>query len=162
MAKKYYSTLKIQQEYVKAVCKDWQEPRDINWIDGKDGEIWLVYHGYAIYRVFRDELAINIKDRKPKMSDSLLDNLNDIVSNGYSLKYIRTELTGDKKELVIFEDESGMEHYIDNKFLNLTNFELSEYSFNIKQKGKVGIVAVINEHNELMAGICEINKGQGA
>lgn len=155
MAKKYYSTLKIQQEWVKAMCKDYYPPKkDFLWFNSDDENMNIAYHGIAIYHLPKLELAINICDVTDEWSGgrTILDNLSNA---SVSLTYKETKLK-DKRALVYFESEDGSMHCIDKKFLDIVNIEVENYRFYCEDSKKQNIVFITTEAGTFIAGIMEV------
>ena len=153
MAKKYYSTLKIQQEWVKAYCKDNKPTNDLLWFNrAKDG-LNIVYHGVAIYYLPQWELAINIYDEKDEFKGGSKI-LEDMAEFDNALTFNRIEVK-DKRELVYFDGADGSKHCLDKKFLDLVNIEIPEWRFYCKDS-KQNIISIVNDMGEIIAGIMEV------
>lgn len=157
---KIYSTLKVQQEMLKAAYNEkqgvvyaWSEAR---WLYDKkyDNDEWLVYKGVAIYRT--DKILLNLTAHFRRMNiDTLLHTLSDAL-NKLEI-YIATVSADNRKDtLMILKDEKGNEHKIDMKFLDLVNLDPFTCQYYIPEVGKNGIVAVRDEDGFLLAGIMEV------
>lgn len=161
---KEYSTLKVQQEMLKAAYNDkqgvvyaWDEAR---WLYDKkyDTDRWFIYKGVALYRSDKTLLNLTIHFKQMKIQE-LLHTLSD-ASNELELKYGAPilQLNSDNKrhEMIILEDEKCNEHKIDKKFLDLVNLDPFTCQYYVPEVGMNGIVAVRDEYGFLLAGIMEV------
>lgn len=157
---KIYSTLKVQQEMLKAVYNEkqgvvyaWSEAR---WLyDNKyDNDEWLVYKGVALYRL--DKSLLNLHVHFTRMN---IDNLLHILSDAYNkldFQYNVPITVDNKHEMIVLVDEKHNNHKIDKKFLDLVNLDPFTCQYYIPEVGKNEIVAVRDADGFLLAGIMEV------
>lgn len=155
---KEYSTLKVQQEMLKAMFKtvDTVGPNSI--LNVKDFTVfsdeecinWVTYKGIAIYRLENQAIEIN---RLPFLR--IGDMLNEI--NEYNKKLEFKCFRVDEQNRLIAHFEAGnVIHKLDNRLMDLVNINMQDYTFYTSSNKKSIIVAVRDADNRLLAGIMEV------
>lgn len=155
---KEYSTLKVQQEMLKAMFKtiDTVGPNSI--LDKKDFTVfsdeecinWVTYKGIAIYRLENQAIEIN---RLPFLR--IGDMLNDINKYNEKLEF-KCFRTDEQNRLIAIFEANDVIHKIDNRLMDLVNINTQDYSFYTSSDNKGIIVTVRDVANRLLAGIMEV------
>ena len=156
--KKEYSTLKVQQEMLKAMFKTDAPVGPNSILDVKDFSVfsdeecinWVTYKGVAIYRLENQAIEIN---RLPFLRiGDMLNEINE-YNNKLEFKYFQAD---DQKRLLAYFEAQNVIHKLDNRLLDLVNINTQDYTFYTSSNKKSIIVAVRDVDNRLVAGIMEV------
>ena len=156
--KKEYSTLKVQQEMLKAMFKTDASVGPNSILDKRDFTVfsdeecinWITYKGIAIYRLENQAIEIN---RLPFLR--IGDMLNDINEYNKKLEFKCFRVDYQNRLIALFEVDDTI-HKIDNRLMDLVNINTQDYTFYTSSNKKSIIVAVRDAENRLLAGIMEV------
>lgn len=155
---KEYSTLKVQQEMLKAMFKTVAPVGPNSILDKKDFTVfsdeecinWVTYKGIAIYRLENQAIEIN---RLPYLR--IGDMLNEINKYNKKLEFKCFRVDEQNRLIALFE-VGNVIHKLDNRLMDLVNINTQNYTFYTSSDKKSIIVAVRDADNRLLAGIMEV------
>lgn len=149
---KEYSTLKVQQEMLKAYYKDYNSASGYGMIKLPCGDSWYIYKGIAMYKADK-VLLTNIRSFEIY---NLIHEL-EILREPLEILNIHVPITDNyDKKLIYLKDKYDNEHKLDFNLFNVVNLDPYKCQLFTNDKGKSNIVAVRTEESELLAGIMEV------
>ena len=155
---KEYSTLKVQQEMLKAMFKTVATVGPNSILDVKDFSVfsdeecinWVTYKGIAIYRLENQAIGLN---RLPFLCiGDILTALNE-YNKKLEFKCFRVD---EQNRLIALFEADDVIHKIDNRLMDLVNINTQDYTFYTSSNKKDIIIAVRDAENRLLAGIMEV------